>query len=54
MVLNEQKNPGCFCCGLGSKSTRRSSLPDGRNGHATQTPQPFHRQSHACHEKNVQ
>lgn len=33
---------------------RRSSRPDGRHGPAPQAHQPFHRQDHACHEKNVQ
>ena len=33
---------------------RRGSRPNGRHGPATQAHQPFHRQSHPCHEKNVQ
>ena len=33
---------------------RRGSRPGGRHGLASQAHQPFHRQSHACHEKNLQ
>jgi hypothetical protein len=32
----------------------RCPYPDGRHGPAPQAHQPFHRQGHACHEKNVQ
>jgi hypothetical protein len=33
---------------------RRCSRTDGRHGSAPQAHQPFHRQGHTCHEKNVQ